>query len=49
MLISRGSLLGLKIISSVFEIFNEILLALSRFVRFLGQYLRVRLIFSEVY
>ena len=33
MLKSRGFLLGLKIISSVFETFNEILLALSQFVR----------------
>ena len=31
---SRGFLLGLKIISSVFETLNEILLALSQFVRF---------------
>ena len=30
----RGFLLGLKKISSVFETFNEILLALSQFVRF---------------
>ena len=33
MLKSRGFLLGLKIISSVFETFNGILLALSQFVR----------------
>ena len=31
---SRGFFLGLKIISSIFETFNEILLALSQFVRF---------------
>ena len=34
MLKCRGFLLGLKKISSVFETFNEILLALSQFVRF---------------
>ena len=34
MLKSRGFLLGLKIISSVFETFTEILLALSQLVRF---------------
>ena len=34
MLKSRGFLLGLKIINSVFETFCEILLALSQFVRF---------------
>ena len=34
MLKSRGFLLGLKIISSAFETFSEILLGLSQFLRF---------------
>ena len=49
MLKSKGFLLGLKISSSVFETFSEILLTLSQFVRNLGQYLRVCLIFSVIY
>ena len=40
MLKSRGSLLGLNIINSVFETFNEIFLALSQFVRFLRSILK---------
>ena len=49
MLKSRVLLLGLKIISFVFETFSEILVGLSQFVRFLGQYLRAYLIFSVIY
>ena len=49
MLKSRGFLLGLKLMSSVFEALNEILLALSQLLRFLGPYLRVCLIFSMIY
>ena len=45
MLKHRSFLLGLRILSSVFETFSEIVFTLSQFVRFLGQYLRVCLIF----
>ena len=38
-------LLGLRTLSSVFETFSEIVFTLSQFLRFLGQYLRVCLIF----